>query len=75
MESSSIGTLVVDTLENVKFTTERPVEGINLPDRGPGTTSLRHMTNIESVSGRTTSISDEMQRAATVDTYTATCSL
>jgi hypothetical protein len=58
MESSSIRTLVVDTLENVEFTTERPVEGINLPDRGPGTTSLRHMADIESVSGRTISVGD-----------------
>ena len=49
MESSSIGTLVIDTLENVEFTTERPVEGINLPDRGPGATPLRHMADIESI--------------------------
>ena len=46
VERCSVSTLVVHTLQDIEFTTRRPV-GANFPDRGPGPTPLGHMFHIE----------------------------
>ena len=49
VEGHSVWADVVDTLDDVDFTIVRPVGQTGLPDRGPGTTALWHVPNVEAV--------------------------
>lgn len=49
VEGHPVRAHVVHTLDDVDFALVRPAVQTGLPDRGPGTTSLWHVPNIEAV--------------------------
>ena len=47
VEGGGVGSVVVRTLQDIEFTSVRPVGGVDFPDGGPGAAALGHVSDIE----------------------------